>query len=574
MLISSHWGLLFCCFLGPALPSPAAGPKPQPVLTLQLRPTYARPGQANGLAVAYTLTPPNAQPRPLDLQFDMMAPFLVRGTDQVTDLVVTDAKGKVAFARPVVRTEEETTVQHWQASRSVVGPIHVAYRVPVAQAVAPKRGPHFDLQAAGGGVVGAGRGFLLLPAVAADSFTLHLSWQLAAGTSAVSSYGPGARTARTTTMALAATQFLAGPLYHYPAHPTEQGFSAYGLGKTAVEADTPMAEAQRVYEMERQAFGGSATQPFKFFFRSYPGSTFASGVAAPGAFMLYLPPSVSISDFQQRAVVAHEMVHSWGLNLEDGPVLNNWYTEGIAEYFAATLSYAAGLYTQAEYLALINRDAEWYYTNAQRLTPERDAAAIMWAGRNAWALSYGRGMLYFANLDAKLRQAGSPHTVLSFANELLARQRAGHKPTTQDWVDLLRREAGDWAVADWQAMVDGQLLRPAPGAFGSTVVSQPVKTGFADLGFAEPVTVQAGKRIKGLVPGSAAARAGLHEGDELADAVKGNEPAAKLPTPIRGGFNRLVTLTVRRGTALVPITYLPQTGQIEAWEWVAAPTKP
>ncbi|RZK46994.1 MAG: hypothetical protein EOO59_18445 [Hymenobacter sp.] len=175
-------------------------------------------------------------------------------------------------------------------------------------------------------------------------------------------------------------------------------------------------------------------------------------------------------------------------------------------------------------------------------------------------------MLYFANLDARLRQAGSPHTVLSFANELLTMQRAGHAPTAQDWVALLRREAGEAAVADWQAMVDGQLLRPAPGAFGPAVTSQPVQTGFFDLGFAEPVALQKGKRIKGLVAGSPAALAGLREGDELAEAVN--------LIPVYGSFTQAITLPVRRGTAVVPITYQPRTGQAEAWEWVAAPSKP
>ena len=529
-----------------------------PVLTLQLQPTYARPGQANGFAVTYTLTPPRAQPRPLDLQFDMLTPFLVRGTDQVTDLVATDAKGPVAFAQPVVRMQEGKTVQHWLASRPVVGTIHVAYRVPVAPAVAPKRGPHIDLQAAGGGLAGAGIGFLLLPEMAADSLTLRLNWQLPAGAMAVSSYGPGSRTVRTTASQLLETHFLAGPLYHYPAQPREKGFSAYGLGKTAAEMDAPMAAAQHVYELQRQAFGGSAAQPFKFFFRSYLGSPFSSGNATEGAFMLYLPPSVSAANLEERNTIAHEMVHAWGLYLKAAPELDDWYTEGIADYFALTLPYAAGLYTQAEYLEIINTDAGYYYTNARRLTPDRDVPATKWAGRNAWTLSYARGILYFANLDAKLRQAGSPHTVLSFANELLTKPRAGHAPTAQDWVALLRREAGEWAV------VDGQLLRPVPGAFGLDVVSQPVTTGFFDLGFAEPLAVQAGKRIKRLVPGSPAALAGLCEGDELAEAVDIG--------PIYGSFRRPLTLTVRRGATLVPITYLPQRGQAEAWEWVSAPT--
>lgn len=544
-----------------ALAGQAAGP----VLPLQLRPTYAQPGRADGLAVAYSLPATSARPRPLDLRFDMLAPFLVRTSDQVTALVVTDDRGRVPMARPVISKTQEQASQHWRASRPVVGTVHVAYRVPVAQAVAPKRGPHLDLQAAGGGVAGAGQGFLLLPALG-DSLTLRLRWQLAPGATAVSSYGAGNLTARTTAEELATAQFLAGPLYCYPSHPTSQGFSAYGLGKPAAELDGPMAAAKQVYELERQAFGGSATQSFKFFFRSYAGSPFSSGVASPGVFMLYLPPSGSLSDVQERATIAHETVHAWGLSLTAAPAIDDWYTEGIADYFALTLPHAAGLYTPAEYLALINTDASWYYTNARRLTPDRDVPATMWAGRNAWTLSYARGMLYFANLDAKLRRAGSPHTVLSLANELLAQQRAGHPPTAQDWLALLRREPGEWAVADWQAMTAGQLLRPEPGAFGPGVASRPVQTGFFDLGFAEPVSLQAGKRIGGLVAGSPAALAGLREGDELAEAVN--------LIPVYGSFRLPITLRVRRGPAVVAITYVPRTGQAEAWEWVVAPGQP
>ncbi|GAB3638670.1 hypothetical protein GCM10027422_42600 [Hymenobacter arcticus] len=121
-------------------------------------------------------------------------------------------------------------------------------------------------------------------------------------------------------------------------------------------------------------------------------------------------------------------------------------------------------------------------------------------------------------------------------------------------------------MADWQAMVAGQLLRPVPGAFGPGVASRPVPVGFFDLGFAEPVALQKGKRIKGLVTGSAAALAGLREGDELAEAVN--------LIPVYGSFTQAITLPVRRGAAVEPITYQPRTGQAEAWEWVAAPGKP
>jgi len=41
--------------------------------------------------------------------------------------------------------------------------------------------------------------------------------------------------------------------------------------------------------------------------------------------------------------------------------------------------------------------------------------------------------------------------------------------------------------------------------------------------------------------------------------------------PVYGSFRQPLTLDVQRGTELLPITFLPQSGQVEAWEWVAAP---
>jgi hypothetical protein len=145
---------------------------------------------------------------------------------------------------------------------------------------------------------------------------------------------------------------------------------------------------------------------------------------------------------------------------------------------------------------------------------------------------------------------------------LLRQQRAGHEPTAQDWVAMLRREAGEWAVADWQAMVNGQLLQPEPDAFGLGVASRPVQTGFFDLGFAEPVALLAGKRIKGLVANSPAALAGLREGDELTETVN--------LIPIYSSFRQPISLKVGRGTDTLAITYQPRTGQAQAWEWVVA----
>lgn len=65
---------------------------------------------------------------------------------------------------------------------------------------------------------------------------------------------------------------------------------------------------------------------------------------------------------------------------------------------------------------------------------------------------------------------------------------------------------------------------------------------FHYLDFAEPLVTQSGKHIKGLVPGSPAALAGLREGDELAETVTTGLT--------HGSFHPRLTLTVRRGCPL------------------------
>jgi len=229
--------------------------------------------------------------------------------------------------------------------------------------------------------------------------------------------------------------------------------------------------------------------------------------------------------------------------LEAPDELDEWYGEGIAEYCSATVPYAAGLYTPQQYLRIINEDASQYSTNARRLTPDRDIPASKWAGRNAWTLSYARGMLYFADLDAKLRRAGSPHTVLALIRRMNQLHAAGHKLTATTWVSVLRREVGEWAVRDWQAMVDGQLLCPVAGAFGPYFTTRSTQVGVFDLGFAQPISLQAGGHIQGLVADSPAARADLRDGDEIATTVN--------LFPIYSSIDRPLTLPVRRGDSLL-----------------------
>jgi S1-C subfamily serine protease len=80
-----------------------------------------------------------------------------------------------------------------------------------------------------------------------------------------------------------------------------------------------------------------------------------------------------------------------------------------------------------------------------------------------------------------------------------------------------------------------------------------------DLGFATPVRLMAGATIGGVAKGSAADRAGLRDGDVLAESVDINPAASSLDLP--------VTLRVLRAGVPVTVTYQPAGGSQPGMLW-------
>ena len=71
---------------------------------------------------------------------------------------------------------------------------------------------------------------------------------------------------------------------------------------------------------------------------------------------------------------------------------------------------------------------------------------------------------------------------------------------------------------------------------------------------AEPVRI-----IRGLQPGSAAAEAGLQNGDEILQPVPQDH--------LQGSQDMTLTLEIRRGDAVFDVTYLPRGETVPAWQW-------
>ncbi|HEY4091373.1 MAG TPA: hypothetical protein VGN46_07640 [Luteibacter sp.] len=539
--------------------APPAAASPTATLDITLGMMQATHGAGTGVTVSYTYQPAQPVTTPVTLLLDTLEPGLERSTDRIADLRVTDDRGELPVAAPVTRKDGPRTFESWTTTRPASGAVHVSYRMPVARGAVAKRGPQVDLQAAGSGVSGGYIGIFVLPDTKAN-FTSHVHWKLPPGDMAVTSYGVGDYSGTFSADQLTGTLFLAGPVKTYRplGQAKDAGLEVYGLGVAESQLEAAGGWAAAAYAAELKAFKLKG-RPYRFMIRSFAGGSNPSGRAAEHSFMLYVPPGANPGTNDLHYVVAHEMVHSLARYLEKEDVGGDWYTEGLANYVALTVPDAAGLYTPAEYLELVRKESAGYYTNAKRALPNSALPAVVWSGRNAWLLPYNRGTLYLADLDAKLKKHGLGVRVLDLANEMSARINAGEPSDQHTWLDMLSQRAGPWAIKDWNDMMDGKIIFPTAGAFGSCLHASKDDVRIFDLGFTSPVRLQAGATISGVAKGSAAEKAGLRDGDVLVESVDTNPAAQSLDAPI--------VLHVQRADKSLTVTYAPQGGSQPGLAW-------
>jgi len=534
-------------------------------LTLHLKPLYDSSGKANSIHVSYEVVFEDnlRSDHTLNLHFDLMQNH-GRKADQIYDLMVKDQDGVVKINLP--KKDAENNVIVYEAARKVNGKVTVEYTVTAAS---PNRkgGANIDMQASGGGLTGSLISILLLQPFEKDVF-VKLDWELAEGNTAVSSFGVGNKTSlvKLSYGSLQYTQFIIGRLTMYPSPLPEKGFSVAGLGLPEESIGNSLPQFENVYEYLRTQFQGSPDLAFRFFFRSYPELPSSSGSAVQGdgygSFLVCIPQAEKLRDNEDMfALVNHEMLHVFitGLSKE-------WYREGIAEYLSTILPYKGKYYSDAFYLKSINEKAANYYTNSLRLLPDSAGGKLKFSSANSWIVPYSRGFLYFANLDAKLKilKKGSQTSVLSLAMEMekLKRTQANDENT---WVGLIRKEAGEWAVKDWQDMKSGKLIIPIPGAFGDDIIPEKLKTGIFDLGFNKSGKIVKGDIIKDLIKDSNAAKAGIKEGDEVVESVD--------LYPLFGSFDKTLTVKIKRNKEILSFSFIPRRGSVEGYHWVSAKSK-
>jgi predicted metalloprotease with PDZ domain len=435
----------------------------------------------------------------------------------VDDLVVTarDDAGPVPLVTSVVEDDDGDDRCRWSVGRPTSGPVVVSY---VAQAVAeePRAAtPPLELRRESGGLSGALKTFVVLPPGPED-LAFELRWDgsgVGDGWKAVCSLGEydgrDGGPAGTGLELLGDTYLMAGDLAGR--HHRDGELSVWWLTPPGIDVVAFAARLGTTYALMAEAFDAPA-HPYRVFLRTHPHRG-GNASAHPASFVMAVNPAEPLGEASLHETLAHELVHEW-LHL-DGPTEDvTWFVEGAADYYSLVLPFRAGLLDDEAFLRAVNDEARECYANPRRALGVREAQELFFSDFWAHRLPYTRGLFYLADLDARLRRATSDHHgVDDVVRAVLRRRRAGARVGLEGWCAEVEDLSGTAELPALDALVLRGTGRPGEGCFGPGFVQETVLVPVLDLGV-DPSTLVT-RRVRGLVPGGVAERAGLREGEVL-----------------------------------------------------------
>jgi predicted metalloprotease with PDZ domain len=470
------------------------------------------------------------------------------GPQPVSDVSLSDAQGSVPLSS---RMHDK---QQWIADRAVKGDVVIHYRLPLQNMTPLSGGPPINLRIDGDGFSGVGEALIMRPNVS-RSYRVAIDWDLSAmgpGAEGVSSFGDGnVRLEAGPVKRLGDTVFMAGHLQREPRKPAG-AFSAVWLGDPGFDPHPAMRWTSQLHAFMSEFFHEKTEPPYRVFLRYNPMNA-GGGAALYHSFIATYGTGVNGENLKE--ILGHEMTHTFTAN-----ELGNWYNEGTAVFYEALLPWRAHLFTTDDYLRDVNLTASRYYTNKLRSTPEDQVQPHFWEDTRIRVLPYDRGAMYFAVLNGKIRRASAgTHSIDDLIRDMNDRMRAAQPITEAAWLDLLRRSLGPEGVRIHRSMMSGGLMLPESDDFGPCFRRVVRQIRQFELGFDPQSLVGPTKIIKGLMPDSEAAKAGLRDGDSVTYAVALDAVQAEV--------NRTLTFHVTRDGKTYPMTYLPRGKPVDAYQW-------
>ena len=547
---------------------PQKAENPQPEIRMVLKPAALESGAPGRMEVTMNLIGVSADADESFLQLPIIMASVKCAVYKDGDVAAADAEGPLPI-KIIEGPDDGKGFFRWRlfsAGRKTRGEIVLRYSAPIVPALSPRRpGPSYDLRGFAGGVAGAGASFLILPKETERRFQVQWKWdltELSPESEGVSTLGRGDRTTVKTPMEIMMTFFLAGPLSSYPEDAGTAPFNAFWMGTPNFDALADAAWAARSYAVLMKFFGETDLPPYFLLCRPHPNSRDGGAATSNGFFLEYgIPPQETST---RRIMFTHEMLHHFigMLNGESGTV--SWYGEGIVEFYECWLPYRAGLISADEFLKEVQKDLELYYGNPRRALPNDKVAAEYWKDSIVQHIPYMRGKTYFIDVNAKITAAsGGKRTLDDLLKAMLESRKNGTGHDTARWLALIEAELGPAGVRDFEDHLAGKLIVPPSDAFGPEFERVSYEMTPFELGFPDRLLLNLPAAVNGLVAGSAAARAGLREGDvvvECDDIEKTKHDKAPV-------FH----LKVKRGGDIIPISFSTKGADVTAYKWVASP---
>jgi predicted metalloprotease with PDZ domain len=206
-----------------------------------------------------------------------------------------------------------------------------------------------------------------------------------------------------------------------------------------------------------------------------PEGTLHAGIGRGDAFVLYSTTDSSLEGF--RWELAHEHMHTWiprevgGLPEKD-EVLDYWFSEGFADFYAARALLHSGIWSLEDFISEQNEMLE-RYGNSPNPLPNAQILKEFWTSDVVRQAPYDRGRMLATIWDYRLRQSNSSRSL----NEVLKEQRlSAHEnqrnhrevPAAKLFLELYNRISGTDLAGDVARFVEkGELVTLPSDVYGS-----------------------------------------------------------------------------------------------------------
>jgi len=280
------------------------------------------------------------------------------------------------------------------------------------------------------------------------------------------------------------------------------------------------------------------------------GDTRLAGSGLYNSFALFVPPGAKIDDAVEH-LFAHELFHFWNgrvLGARQPERLVYWFVEGFTDYYALRILFESKRWNAATYAKWLNKHLREYAANPAATATNADINSRYWSDRDTVGqVAYQRGLALGLRWHKLARQKGVADGVDRLFMSLVNRGRAegfqvGNDDIRAAGVKLL----GPWFADEFDAYATRAGVVPVPADALAPDLTGVMREHYDfQLGF-DRVKTMRDKKIRGVVPASAAAAAGLRDGDELTGWT------------IPPNADQEVVLQIKRGGEAKEVRYQPR----------------